>query len=79
MRRVVDRTVQTRIVADEAYPKPAKSVAPNVYKIVAVLDLNGDRKLEVIVQSFYYEGGEATIYRCEPGRIEAGLLVACGA
>jgi len=35
----------------EAY----ESVAPNVYNLAAVLDLNGDRKLEVIVHSFYHE------------------------
>jgi hypothetical protein len=43
-------------VAGEVYPKPDESVAPNVYQVTAVLDLNGDGKLEVIVHSFYYEG-----------------------
>jgi hypothetical protein len=38
----------------EAY----ESVAPSVYNFAAVLDLNGDGKLEVIVYSFYYEGGK---------------------
>jgi len=50
-----------------------------VYKIAAVLDLNGDGRLEVIVHSFYYEGGETTIYRCEPDKIEPVLSVECGA
>ena len=40
----------------------------------AVLDLNGDGKLEVIVHSFYYEGGQTTIYRCELDKIEAVLF-----
>jgi hypothetical protein len=35
-------------------------------------------QLEVIIHSFYYEGGETTIYRCEPDKIEAGLSVECG-
>jgi hypothetical protein len=39
----------------EVYQKPDESVAPNVYQATAVLDLNGDGKLEVIVHSFYYE------------------------
>ena len=53
----------------------------NVYKhsCTAVLDLNGDGKLEVIVHSFYYEGGQTTIYRCELDKIEAVLSVECGA
>ena len=50
-----------------------------VYNLAAVLDLNGDGKLELIVHSFYYEGGETTIYRCEADKIEAVLSVECGA
>ena len=79
LRRVVAGKVQTQLVAGEAYPKPDASVATNVYKIAAVLDLNGDGKLEVIVHSFYYEGGQTTIYRCDPERIKAALSVECGA
>jgi hypothetical protein len=35
-----------------------------------VLDLNGDRKLEVIVNSFYYEGGETTVYSCDADKLK---------
>ena len=79
LRRVVDGNVRTELVAGEVYAKPNESVAPNVYDLAAVLDLNGDGKLEVIVHSFYYEGGETTIYRCGPKKAEAVLSVACGA
>jgi len=65
-------------VAGEVYLKPDESVAPNVYQVTAVLDLNGDGKLEVIVHSFYYEGSQTTIYRCELDKIEAVLSVECG-
>jgi hypothetical protein len=68
-----------RVIAGEVYPQPNESVAANAYKIAAALDLNGDGKLEVIVQSFYYEGGRTTIYHCEPDKIEAALSVECGA
>ena len=37
------------------------------------------KKLEVIVHSFYYEGGQTTIYRCQPEKIEEVLSVECGA
>jgi hypothetical protein len=78
LRRVVDGNVQTKLVTGEVYAKPDEPVAPNVYSLAAVLDLNGDGKLEVIVHSFYYEGGQTTIYRCEPDKIEAVLSVECG-
>jgi len=79
LRRFVDGNVKTKLVAGEVYAKPDESVAPNVYNLAAVLDLNGDGKLELIVHSFYYEGGQTTIYSCEPDKIEAALSVECGA
>lgn len=79
LRRVVAGKVQTQLVAGEVYTKADASNAPNLYSIAAVLDLNGDGKLEVIVHSLYYEGGETTIYRCEPEKSEAVLSVECGA
>jgi hypothetical protein len=79
LRRVVAGKVQTQLVAGELYPKPDEPVAPNVYQVAAVLDLNGDGKLEVIVHSFYYEGGQTTIYCCQPDKVEAVLSVECGA
>ncbi|HEY6154548.1 MAG TPA: hypothetical protein VIW07_12480 [Candidatus Udaeobacter sp.] len=79
LRRVVGGNVETELVAGEVYAKAGESVAPNVYNLAAVLDLNGDGKLEVVVHSFYYEGGQTTIYRCEPHKIEAVLSVECGA
>ncbi|HJY52525.1 MAG TPA: hypothetical protein VKD89_00765 [Candidatus Udaeobacter sp.] len=79
LRRVAAGKVQTQLVAGELYSKVDAPNALNIYKIAAVLDLNSDGKLEVIVHSFYYEGGETTIYQCKPDKIEAALSVACGA
>ncbi len=78
LRRVVAGKVRTQLVAGEIYPKTDSSAAPNVYEVSAVLDLNGDGKLEVVVHSMYYEGGATTIYRCEVGKIIEVLSVACG-
>jgi hypothetical protein len=79
LRRVIASNVQTQIIAGEVYPKRNESVAPNVYDVAAVLDLNGDGKLEVIIHSFYYEGGQTKIYSCQPDKIEEVLSVECGA
>jgi hypothetical protein len=79
LHRVVSGKVQTQLVEGEFYPKATGYNAPNAYKVIAVLDLDGDGKLEVVVASQYYEGAATTIYRCDPKKVEALLSVSCGA
>ena len=83
LRRVVSGKVETQLVEGEFYPKAynddERFNAPNAYKVIAVLDLDGDGKMEVVVASNYYEGEATTIYRCEPKKVQALLSVACGA
>jgi hypothetical protein len=84
LRRVVAGKVETQLVEGEFHPKAYVRKedsfdAPNAYKVIATLDLDGDGKMEVVVASNYYEGEEITIYRCVPKKAEALLSVACGA
>ena len=78
LRRVVAGKVRTQLIAGEFYPKAKKFVAPNDSEVTAVVDLNGDGKLEVLVHSAYYEGGATTIYSCERDKITKLLSVECG-
>jgi len=77
LRRVVAGKVETELIAGDFYVKDESSPA-YVYKVPAVLDLNGDGKLEVVVHSHYYEGAGTTIYDCSSGKCEAVLSVECG-
>ena len=87
LRRVVAGKVETQLIVGEFYPKAYPKAkqeegsfdAPNAYKVIATLDLDGDAKMEIVIHSHYYEGGETTIYRCDPKKVEALLSVACGA
>jgi len=84
LRRVVAGKVETQLIEGEfhtkAYVRKEDSFdAPNAYKMIATLDLDGDGKMEIVVGSSYYEGEEITIYRCDPKKVEALLSVSCGA
>jgi hypothetical protein len=86
LRRVVTGKVETQLVEGEFYPKAyqrkndddASFDAPNAYKVIAVLDLDGDGKMEIVVGSHYYEGQATTIYRCDAKKCEELLSVGCG-
>jgi hypothetical protein len=86
LRRLPAGKVETQLVEGEFYPKAyqngtdddASFNAPNAYKVIAVLDLDGDGKIEVVVASQYYEGGATTIYRCNPKKVEELLSVSFG-
>jgi len=84
LRRMVAGKVETQLVEGEFHPKAYvrrgdSFDAPNAYKVIATLDLDGDGKMEIVVGSSYYEGEEITIYRCDPKKVEALLSVSCGA
>ncbi len=84
LRRIVAGKVETQLVEGEFHPKAYvrrgdSFDAPNAYKVIAVLDLDDDGKMEIVVGSRYYEGEATTIYRCDPKKIEDVLSVGCGA
>ncbi len=83
LRQVVAGKVETQMFEGEVYPKAYTKTpefnAPNAYKVIAVLDLDGDGKMEVVVHQRYYEGEATTIFHCDPKKYQALLYVGCGA
>jgi hypothetical protein len=82
LRRIVAGKVETQLVEGEFHPqayvrRDDSFDAPNVYKVIATLDLDGDGKMEIVVASNYYEGEAVTIYRCNPKKVDALLSVSC--
>ncbi len=79
LRRVVGNRAETLILDEEYYPLTKESIAPNVFQIAAVLDFDGDGKLEVAIESRYYEGGGMTIYEVSGRKPRVALVEGCGA
>jgi hypothetical protein len=79
LRQVVQGKVVTRIITGEYYPKAKKFNAPAEHRIIGVLDLNGDGRLEVVLSGRYYEGEWVDAYRIDGGKIIKLFSMGCGA
>jgi hypothetical protein len=70
---------KNELVAGEFYPQPKPDAAPpNKFEIAAILDLNGDGKIDIVVRSRYYEGDEVSVYETKSSGFEKALSVGCG-
>jgi hypothetical protein len=80
MRTARGRAVANHLLAGEFYLKPEEFGAPNTYQISAIADLNGDGRMEVVLNSSYYEGNSAFVYEMKNARpVEVKALGAgCG-
>lgn len=79
LRRVVEGKVQTQLLTGEFYTKKENFSAPYRHVVRAILDLDGDGKMEVVIHSAYYEGDSNTVFRCTGKKPEQLLSIGCGA
>lgn len=76
--RVIEGKTKTELLDGEFYPEAKADSAPNRFEIAALLDLNGDGKIDIVVRSAYYEGDEITVYEYQPSGVKKVLSVGCG-
>lgn len=78
LRRVVKGRVATSLIEGDFYPRGLKFGAPGEHKIGAILDLNGDGVLEIILFGRYYEGDWAAAYRLQEDKVVRIFTAGCG-
>lgn len=76
--RSVNGKAETQLVAGEFYPEAKGDMPPNKFEIAAILDLNGDGKIDIVVRSRYYEGDEINVYERTASGFKQALSVGCG-
>jgi hypothetical protein len=77
LRKMVKGRVQN-IILSEDYHLRSNDSTPFQFRIAAVLDVNGDGKMEVIVHGDYYEGGGSTLYRLVGNKVKEAFGCSCG-
>lgn len=78
MRRVIGGKVRTQTIGGDFYPKANDNAAPDTFEVMAVLDLNGDGILEVIIKTSYYEGGGVQVWQLQKDKLMPVLRINCG-
>jgi hypothetical protein len=80
VRKIVAGKVKNLMLGGDFIKKGFDFGAPNTYEVSAVLDLNGDGKLEIVHHGFYYEGSGTAVYQIINGKdVEIKALgAACG-
>ena len=80
LRRLVGDTVQTIVLVQEiARPQKGLQPMPVTNKVVCVLDLNGDGRMEIVTYGRYYEGEWLNVFDIEGLAVRDVLTVGCGA
>lgn len=79
---ILSRTVRGRVVntvvSGEFFTRKGIYVPPNVREIPLVADLNGDGRMEILLDSRYYEGLSITIYEFRAGKTKKVIDTFCG-
>lgn len=80
LRKIVNGRVRDIPLVEEYFPrKDSEHWTPNQHKVAAVLDLNGDGRMEVILHGAYYEGSWSTVFRLDGDKVENVFGCGCGA
>ncbi|MDH5556707.1 MAG: VCBS repeat-containing protein [Alphaproteobacteria bacterium] len=79
LRRLKEGKVETLALADVIHVSPSPGDINYWYGIAAILDLNGDGVMEIIVKNGYYEGEGVAVFAVEAGKPKLIFDEGCGA
>ncbi|HVE57506.1 MAG TPA: hypothetical protein VNB22_11805 [Pyrinomonadaceae bacterium] len=78
LRKVVAGKAQNIMISEEYVKKVVEFGAPNRFEIAGIADLNGDKKMEIVVFGEYYEGNGADVYEIKGNKAVAIEILGAG-
>jgi hypothetical protein len=76
-RKTVKGKVRNILIGGEFFTKRGYYDPPNERKILAVADLNGDGRMEIVLDTFYYEGNWKQVFEIKGTKLSKVLEVSC--
>jgi hypothetical protein len=78
LQRTAGGATATQKIAADVFPRESQVFDRVEHAPVAALDLNGDGRMEIVIESRYFESAGVSVYELEGERITQRLTVGCG-
>lgn len=77
LRKTVNGKTRNILIEGEFFTKPDYYDPPNTREILAVADLNGDGRMEIVLDTHYYEGNWKQVFEIEGAKLSKVLEASC--
>jgi hypothetical protein len=78
LRKVIHGKVENLVIAEDYFPSNLEYGVPMRFWVGAVLDVDGDGVMEIVLHAMYYEGGGTSVYRVEGNKVKKVLVAGWG-
>jgi hypothetical protein len=69
LRKAINGKEENVVIAEDYLSSDPASGTPMRYWVGAVLDVDGDGVMEIVLHAMYYEGGGTSVYKIKGGRV----------
>ncbi|MCY7347786.1 MAG: PliI family lysozyme inhibitor of I-type lysozyme [Pyrinomonadaceae bacterium] len=77
LRKVIKEKPRNILIEGDFFTKRGEYAPPNEREILAIADLNGDGKMEIVLKTFYYEGSWQQVFEMNGDKLSKVLEVSC--
>jgi len=78
LRKVIHGKVENLVIEENYFPSVLKYGVPMRFWVGAVLDVDGDGVMEIVLHASYYEGGGTSVYRFQGNKLTKVLVAGWG-
>lgn len=78
LRQVIHGKVENLVIEEDYFPANLGWGVPMRFWVGAVLDVDGDGVMEIVLHAMYYEGGWTSVHRIEGDKVIKVLVAGWG-
>jgi len=78
LRKVIHGQVENLVIEEDYFPANLKYGVPMRFWVGAVLDVDGDGVMEIVLHAMYYEGGGTSVHKVEGDKVTRVLVAGWG-